>query len=110
MRIKDPWILPYGIYLGRNFVTFFDRRYRPIVMGPWINYVCYEHSQAITVRSFVPIAADTRINFEAQRWLYNDGNSPTYNLKKRSELKKLVLSIPVLAAEIERRNTKAVKA
>jgi hypothetical protein len=110
VKIKDPWILPYGIYLDRNFVTFFDRRYRPIVTGPWINYVYYEQSQAITVNSFVPIAPDTRINFEAQRWLYNDGNSPTHSPKKRSELKKLVLSIPVLAAEIERRNTKAVRA
>jgi hypothetical protein len=110
MRIKDPRLLPYGIYLDRNFVTFFDRQYRPIVTGPWIDYVCYEHSRAITVNSFVPIAPDTRINFEAQRWLYNDGNSPTYNVNTRAKLKKLVLSIPVLAAEIEHRNTKAVKA
>ena len=110
MRIKDPWILPYGAYLGRNFVTIFDRRYRPIVTGPWIDYVYYEHSRAITVASWAPLAPDMRIDFEAQRWLYNDATSPTYDLKKRAELKKLVLSIPELAEETERRNKKAVKA
>jgi hypothetical protein len=103
MRIKDPWILPYGAYHAGRFSILFDRRYQPIVLLPGRWPEC-DLSRAVRCDP------DWRIEHESATRFYNDRTTPTYNLKKRSELKKLVLSIPVLAAEIERRNTKALAA
>jgi hypothetical protein len=103
LRIKDPWILPYGYYAAGKFSVLFDRRYQPIVMlhGRWPD--C-DLSRAVRCDP------DWWIEHESETRFYNDRTTPTYNLKTRAELKKLVLSIPGLAKEIERRNAKAVAA
>ncbi|HLZ01429.1 MAG TPA: hypothetical protein VKR55_04665 [Bradyrhizobium sp.] len=103
----DYRLWPYGIYLSPAFIYFHDRLYQPIVFAPWIDY--YLPDRIITVASpLVPIAPDTRIKFETQLWLYNDGTSPTHDRQTRAKLKNLMDSIPTLKAEIARR--KAVRA
>jgi hypothetical protein len=103
MRIKDPWILPYGCYHAGKFSVLFDRRYKPIVFLPGRWPDC-DLSRAVRCN------ADWWIEHESATWFYTDRTTPTYNLKTRAELKKLVLSIPGLTKEIERRNTKAARA
>ena len=99
MRIKDPWILPYGCYHAGKFSILFDRRYQPIVLLPGRWPDC-DTSRAVRCN------ADWWIEHQSQTWFYNGGNTPTYNLKTRAELKRMVLAIPVLAEETERRNVK----
>jgi hypothetical protein len=99
MRIKDPWILPYGVFHAGRFSILFDRRYKPIVIlpGRWPN--C-DMSQAARCDP------DWWIEHEAQEWFYSDRNTPTYDKKTRAKLMGLVRSIPGLARETERRNVR----
>jgi hypothetical protein len=94
---------PYGVYLNRGFVYFFDRDYQPIAGSPWFDYNPFTGGLRFS-RTLAPIAPETRINFETQWWFYNDATSPTRDRKTRAELRKMITSIPDLTAEIARRS------
>ena len=98
MRITDYSELPYGAYLGRNSVTWFDRRYRPIVSAPWYFYDPDE--RVIFAGELTPVEPDRWIDFERQAWIYSD---PTFDRKTRTRLRQIVESLPTLKAELVRR-------
>ena len=100
-RIKDPRLLPYGVYHAGKSSILFDRDYPPLVCvaGQWPD--C-DTKSAVTCNPEWRIAHDSRFYF------YRDGpTSPRRNKKVRDFLKNLVESIPVLGIEIQRRGRAA---
>jgi hypothetical protein len=80
---------PYGLYRCGNAIVYFDRRYRPIVRMSDVATVCdslewIEHS--------------------GQEWFYSDAGDPRCCAATRNKLKRLMDSIPEMAAEARRRN------
>jgi hypothetical protein len=82
---------PYGRYLCADCIVFFDRRYRPIIR--------------INRRGEVSVCDSLQwIEFAGQTWMYSDRNPPRHDKETRRKLEKLMADIPLLGAEVARRN------
>jgi hypothetical protein len=93
---------PYGCYLDRKFITFFDRRYRPIASGPWLEYE-FPTGRLRIARDLVPVRPDAWITHDAKAHFYTDATSPTLDRRTRTMLKRMLATWPALQREIERR-------
>jgi hypothetical protein len=98
----DYKLWPYGAYINRSFVYFFDRRYQPIVFGPW-NYYCPFTRRLTITTHLAPIDPATRINFDTQGWIYRDATSPKRDRQTRAMPQRMLKTWPALQREIERR-------
>jgi hypothetical protein len=87
--------LPYGAYVCRESVVFFDRKYRPLISLPWTHYEWDGTTGRLVLKrtSAKIVAPETRINFEAQRWFYNDGTPKAARARLH---KRLVDAFPLL--------------
>lgn len=98
MRTTDYRELPYGCYLTRDRVVWFNRFYQPIVSAPW--YFYDPDDRVILAGELTPAEPDVWIDFERQGWIYSD---PTFGRKTRARLREMVESLPALKAELIRR-------
>jgi hypothetical protein len=92
MPRKYPWLLPYGAYLTHDSAVLFDREYRPIVR--------------FTERGVIACDPTEWIKHDGRLYHYRDGTAPRRDRGMRARLLALVESIPVLAAEIRRRDAR----
>jgi hypothetical protein len=93
---------PYGLYIDRGFVTFFNRNYQPIAACPW--FECeFPTRRLLIARQLAPVAPNVRINLEAKAHFYNDATSPTFDKKTRAMLQRVMDRWPSLAAEVAKR-------
>jgi len=97
---RDRWEAPYGVYIGTVSATFFNRRYEPIarVLGRW---------PRCNPASAFPIEPTEWIDHHDCVWFYDDGCTPRRNKQVREQLLQLLDVIPVLRAEVERRQLEA---
>lgn len=95
--VKDPDLLPYGVFVAERASVIYDRKYRPIVRipGQWPN--C--DTACATV-----VDPTEWITHDRKEWFYNDGAVPRRNKATRVRLQGIVDNIPALANEIERRD------
>jgi hypothetical protein len=98
--------------LRNNSVVFFDRRYRPIARSSYADFPVYVNGEpagslAVGSPTVTPVDPGEWIFHTDKRWFYTDANPPHRNRQTRERLEKLIATIPALAAEIGRRNSKA---
>jgi hypothetical protein len=98
MRVTDYQSLPYGVYLTRDNVIWYDRRYRPIAGAAWHHYC--PACRTIQAGTLTPVEPDRWIDFEEQAWLYKDA---TFDRKTRARLRDMVERLSPLKAELIRR-------
>ncbi|TFV69420.1 AAA family ATPase [Bradyrhizobium frederickii] len=96
-RVKDPDLLPYGVFVAERDSVIYDRKYRPIVRVPGQWPDC--DSACATV-----VDPTEWITHDRKEWFYDDGTVPRRNKATRERLQGIVDSIPTLANEIERRD------
>lgn len=101
--IKDPDLLPYGVFVTERASVIYDRKYRPIVRVPGQWPDCDSASATV-------VDPTEWVTHERQEWFYNDGNVPRRNKETRARLQGIVDKMPVLASEIERRDRVAERA
>jgi hypothetical protein len=88
--------LPYGAYLCRKSVVFFDRKYRPLISLPWTHLEWPTGRLELDPAKAKIIAPDVRVKFEAQVWFYNDGCTPRRDQRTRAKLKRMLDVLPLL--------------
>ncbi len=91
---------PYGAYLSRDSVVYFDRRYRPIIR---ITQPAFPATGNPAVTACDPAE---RIEYSGQAWFYSDANPPRRDSQTRKRLQTLLATIPALAAEVQRRGSR----
>jgi hypothetical protein len=88
---------PYGAYLCEDSIVYFDRRYQPIVR------IRHPLFPTVGEQSIVVCDPTERISHSGKEWLYKDATSPRRNAQTRRRLQRLLDTVPMLHAEIERR-------
>ena len=101
--IKDPHLLPYGVFVAEDVSVIYDRNYRPIVRVPGRWPDCDSASATV-------VDPTEWIKHDRKEWFYNDGSIPRRNKRTRETLQSLVDKMPALASEIERRDRAAERA
>lgn len=103
IAIKDPQLLPYGVFVTSDSSVLHDRKYRPLVRvaGRW------PHHDPATATVCDPVEW---IKHDEKIYLYTDAASPRRDRKTRAHLQNLIESIPALGDEIKRRDDAALAA
>ena len=82
-------LLPYGAYLCRDSIVWFDRRYRPIVR--------------VAGDKVTPCDPHEWIEHSGKEWLYSDRNQPRRDAATRQRIQNHLDAVPEMAAEVARR-------
>jgi len=91
---------PYGAYLCRDSIVYFNRRYEPIVR---ISEPTFPDAGNREVSVCDP---SEWIEHSGQHWFYSDANLPRRSSETRHKLQTLLTTIPALAAEVQRRSSR----
>jgi hypothetical protein len=91
---------PYGAYLCRDSIVYFNRRYEPIVR---LRQPAFPASGNQVVSACDPAE---RIVHSGKHFFYSDANPPRRDSQTRKRLQTLLDTIPALAAEVQRRGSR----